>query len=501
MGVTKTKWSALDTIFVLFASITILLILLWISSQLVGKETFSTLPGWATGIADKWWTFLTTGASSALLYWINNKKKNTPNYLAGIGICTMALLVSIVLITNFIIPKPPVPVSRDLTAFIRFKLDYENAPQVLFFTEQKPNCFGPEKLIVQDDGYFIEHVDLPELNADLYALANPPQPTSEFAKGIDLTPIEMHFIRTNNELRADKTFAIIKCSKDGKIELDKGDPGYIKLSLNASYKQEHSLSLFSSAMAQSAKKENKYTGWIVPNISTLNSEKKLGFSEIKMKSLSLPSSLSEANRYAYYIFVNGTPICIDGFLPQYMKQTFSYKQGINLVFGLENLGFSGNVDGFEKVQVKFKFFRDEKPLNEIVCSFDYVALRSTESTRKITANDGSLFQWDAAYKVPVGTEYEIFWVSPLQVEKARKGKEEIAKAQLSYQNHPLIGVIRPPKFPNKHYGVCVGLVLENKQIKFTYSKADALAFLSFVKKANSDAFLYHVTGNQIILSN
>jgi hypothetical protein len=263
----------------------------------------------------------------------------------------------------------------------------------------------------------------------------------------------------------------------------------------------YTFQLFSSAMAQPPLQKTKYTGWIVPNISTLNTKKKVGFSEIKIISTSLPASISSANKFAYYISVNGTSIYIDGFLPEYIKQPFSYKAGINLLFGLENLGFSGNDNGFEKVQVKLRFFHDEKLLKDIMCSFNYVALRSTVSKSKIVADDGSLFEWEAAYKVPAGTEYEVFWVSPMQVEMARKGKGEIANADLTYQNQKLIGVIRPPKPPNKHFGVCVGLVLPNQQIKFTFSRQDAMELLNFVKTKNKYVFLYHVLGDQKILPN
>jgi hypothetical protein len=505
MTTIKPKWSAIDTIFVLFASSTILLLLLWVSSQLVGKETFSTLPGWATSIADKWWTFLTTGSASTLLYWISSKKKNTPNYPLGIGICTGSLIVLIILITNFILPKPPVPVInsisflQDTTAMIHFKLDYNEAPQVLSFSVQKPKYCSLEKLIVQDDGYFIVHADLPKLNAEFYAFAKVPKPTSEFATGVDLTPIEMRFTRTKKELGPDKILAVIKYSKDGKFVLDNGDPGYVKLSLNETNGQKHSFHLFPSAMAQSPIQEKQYTGWIVPNITTLKTEKKVGFSEVTLKSTSLPASVRLANSFEYYISVNGTSICIDGFLPQYIRQSFSYKSGINLVFGLENLGFSGNADGYEKIKVRIKFFQDEKPLKDITCSFDYVALRSTVSIRKITADDGSLFEWDAVYKAPSGTEYEVFWVSPLQVETARKGKDEIANANLTYLNKSLTGVIRPPKPPNKHFGVCVGIVQPNHQIKFTFSKKEATELLNYIQKKNKYAFLYRIIGDQKIL--
>jgi hypothetical protein len=507
MPTIKPKWSAIDTLFVLFASSTILLFLLWISSMLVGKENFNTLPGWVTGIADKWWTFVTSGAASTVLLWLTRKNKNTPNYFLGIGICTGSLIVLILLITNFVIPKPrdvranSSSFLQDTSAIIRFKLDFKGAPQVLSFLAQKPKFCSPENLIIQNDGYFKVYADLPQLNTEFYALAKSQKLTSEFATDIDLTPLEMRFIRTKRELGPDKTIAIIRYTSEGKFELDKGDPGLIKLSMNEINEQDHSFHLFSSAIAQTAMQEKKYTGWIVPNISTLETEKKTGFTKVTLKSTALPAALKSANSYAYYISVNETPVCIDGFLPKYIRQPFSYKSGINLVFGLENLGFSGNADGYEKIKVRITFFQDDKPLQDITCAFDYVALRSTSATNKIITPDGSSFQWDALYKVPAGIEYEIFWVSPLQLEKARMGKDEIAKANMTYQNKNLVGVIRPPKPPNKHFGVCVGLVLPNRQIKFTFNKKDAIEFLSYVQKANKYAFLYRITGDQKILEN
>ena len=53
MNNTRVRWSVLDTLFILVSSLAILLLILWIAGQIIGRDQFDQLPGWATGMANK----------------------------------------------------------------------------------------------------------------------------------------------------------------------------------------------------------------------------------------------------------------------------------------------------------------------------------------------------------------------------------------------------------------------------------------------------------------
>jgi hypothetical protein len=111
---------------------------------------------------------------------------------------------------------------------------------------------------------------------------------------------------------------------------------------------------------------------------------------------------------------------------------------------------------------------------------DYVALRSSD-LKEISAQDGSKFSWESTYKVPEQTEYEIFNLSSTDLQEITRSKNKIDNAALNFNNSRIVGVIRPPLYPNKNYGVILGLEQPNKQIKFTYRLEEAQEMIKWAK--------------------
>jgi hypothetical protein len=300
--------------------------------------------------------------------------------------------------------------------------------------------------------------------------------------------------------------AILKCSSARIFEMENADPGCIELCGSKLPGPTGSFTLFSSCYAETPRAmQGKASGWAVPNLNTLITEKKSGFTHVSIKSTVLSSQLAGANRYSYAIRVNGTPIYIDGFQPRDLMRSFRFTEGINLEFGLQNLGFSGKNDGFEKIEVHFEFFTDTRLIQQTVCSFDYVALRSS-ATREIVTPDGSKFQWEANYKVPGGTEYEVFNLSSTDILEIRRSKQKIDNAMLTYKGIRIVGVIRPPLPPNKNYGVILGLELSNKQIRFLYSLEEAKEMINWAKQQpgtnfSRSMYVYRITEKQRMTGN
>ena len=150
-------------------------------------------------------------------------------------------------------------------------------------------------------------------------------------------------------------------------------------------------------------------------------------------------------------------------------------------FGIENLGFSGNDNGFEKIEINIKFYRNSEFIKSIPLSFDYVALRKNEP-EEIVSNDGSKFLWKAFFIS--NQENQIFIGSMPTVEGAVFTRRRLDTKSLVLNDNGLIGVIRPPYQNNPSYGVCVGLLLANKQIQFTFNDDEAAKIKEYLKNYN-----------------
>ena len=63
------------------------------------------------------------------------------------------------------------------------------------------------------------------------------------------------------------------------------------------------------------------------------------------------NQIKEANRYSYSVRINDISIFFDGLLPKYILNPFEFEKGVQIKFGIENLGFSGNDNGYEKIVI------------------------------------------------------------------------------------------------------------------------------------------------------
>src|SRR5437773_448725 len=91
----QTRMGLLDSVIVLILACMVVLIALWISSQLQGVQRFEKLPDWLTKVASNVWTYLTGAASSTLLALARrNSKEPRPNYLLWMfGTAIVILLI------------------------------------------------------------------------------------------------------------------------------------------------------------------------------------------------------------------------------------------------------------------------------------------------------------------------------------------------------------------------------------------------------------------------
>ncbi|HKJ40571.1 MAG TPA: hypothetical protein VKA27_00705 [Sunxiuqinia sp.] len=482
----KTKWSILDTLFILFTSITILLLIFWIVGQIRGLDTFNQLPDWLVGLTDKIWGFLISSGLSILTYWLKSKHKHSPNYLLWTLITTsflLALVIGVSVAFNTISPQPDTP----QTGEIKFQLAYENAPVQLSFAQKAPKGLQ-QNIVPQDNGYFqVQKVNLPSVDENFYAKANKKVKSSEYKNSAVQKSIEICFTRIKSELSEDGCIAVLESHVFNHFRLGKNDPGCVRLCNDQTSNRFSFSNLFTSAYALSPALPQAYAGWTVPNLETLNSKREYGFSQVSIESLDLPQNLKEANNYTKAIYVNDTPIYFDGFLPEDLNYPFQYDNGIDLEFGLENLNFSGKHNGYENLKVVISFYKNDQFISATNCNLHFVALR-TIGPYTISSSDSARFQWKAKYKTSAKKEYEIFNYSTTDLNVANRKKNMLDHANLKYKDYSLVGVVRPPLNDNKNYGVVIGLVLPSKQIKFTFSDQEEKALLKWMKLQNNSVF-------------
>lgn len=427
-----------------------------------------------------------------LLY---DKKKGTFNFSLAIGVLLIGggLYAAIYTEKNNIGCNPVTiaQVTEKEEAKILFKLDYNPSPDNLRLLQRAPQ-FSERNIIKQQSGYFEENIKLPTGDNNYFALVTPRLNTNALGDDVVQVPLEICFQRTQKEIREDNILTIIYAGEDKKFRQEPGDPGCIILCNENQTGFWDSFQLFPRAYAQTSPNENRFYGWAVPNLQTLKDERKTGFSEISIDGKFLQSEIKEANRYYYSLKINDIPIFFDGLLPKHLLNPFDYERGLHLEFGIENLGFSGNDNGYEKIEINIEFYRDSELIKSIPLTFDYVALRNNEP-EEIVSNDGSTFQWKALFSA--NQENQIFIGSMPTEEGAVYTKKKLNNKSLSLNDNELIGVIRPPYQDNTSYGVCVGLLLPNKQIQFTFKYSEAEKIKAYLKNHNYRPLIRSLSDN------
>lgn len=248
--------------------------------------------------------------------------------------------------------------------------------------------------------------------------------------------------------------------------------------------------------------DNK-AGWIVPSLEILenrNKEEGISFTKFKISS-TLLKGLENANLYTYSIFVNNTPIYIDGWKKEDLKTRFFKDKGINLKFGLENLNFSGADYGKENIHVVFYFYSDKILIKTIDLRRSYVALRKV-SKKIISSNDYS-FNWEGEFVLGKKQDgYEVFIWSSRDKQEIFQKKKKFDTVSLEKNLNNAVSVIRPPLNDNKSYGLVIGFVDNLGRINFTFSSQKAHEVLSWVQQkivplkiAKSDARIYPMRGD------
>ena len=216
--------------------------------------------------------------------------------------------------------------------------------------------------------------------------------------------------------------------------------------------------------------------WIVPRLETLQSERLtsrgVGFSEVVLSIDNLEADGADA--VTFEAEMNGHRLWVNALPTWALAQPLSSGRPATVTFGVENLNSAGAYDGGEKLKVRVLLLKNKRPVAEDSVLVDFQALRSIE-TRISRSQGNRLARWSATYFPGAQDQFQIFATggSKAAIVHARQ-KLDDAKAQGS-NALPLRGVVRPPLKANPNWGLSVGALQSNGQIRFSFSHQDALS--------------------------
>jgi hypothetical protein len=190
-------------------------------------------------------------------------------------------------------------------------------------------------------------------------------------------------------------------------------------------------------------------------------------------------TLARTKFYTTEIRVNDVPVFVDGWRPDEVPQPLTGSE-IGLEFGLQNLGFSGESNGFERISVIFRWLDETKTVvRETTVTREIVAFRDVaeDSTEDSGVRLSSKGEYTPSARLD---RYSIMAASTLKVAVARSRKELIDDARQRLDVDEIVAVLRPPLQPwrlqnyaNPNYAVLVGLRKPSGQIVFSFDETDA----------------------------
>ena len=230
-----------------------------------------------------------------------------------------------------------------------------------------------------------------------------------------------------------------------------------------------------AAAAQPTKADEPAPGdWIVPRLETLQAERTTprgeGFSEFVVTIDKF--SADDADAVTYEARINDRRLWVNGLPSWAHAQPLVKGEPVTVRFGLENLNSAGKFAGSEKLEVRVLLLKNKRAVAEDTIVITFRALRTMAATEARSLNN-RLVRWSATYRPGPQDQYQIFaFGDTLEKSLRAKTKFDAAKAA-GTEALPLVGVVRPSLNANPNWGISVGQLQPNGQIKFTFSREGA----------------------------
>jgi hypothetical protein len=175
---------------------------------------------------------------------------------------------------------------------------------------------------------------------------------------------------------------------------------------------------------------------------------------------------------SFAVSVNGVPIFVDGLPPHRQHLSFRADGGLDLIFAIENLGFTGGTDGFEKLACELHFYNGDKLLKLAFLQRSYVSYRNARPQRFNDEEGLGNIEWFGFYRP--SKAHESFEVMLTFGNAVITEKSTLDSHELSYQDQPIAGVVRSGRVDNGTPGLTLGLRQPTGQVKSLFTREDAL---------------------------
>ena len=490
----STGWTnptPLDMIFIVFLDVTLLLLLLWI---LPGNgDKFSNAPPFLTAIVSSVWSKVAAAGGSVGAFLLRKffDTRPAPNYLIWIPGFLLFLIGTLFLLSKALPGQQLTPQQLRMNA--RISLDIP-ASQI------KPFAQGYK---TPDFNLWEEAPDQVPVHGVFSDESNPSFPYSDTLNvnrskstnaKIKISPWISHQQNKNSDhdyqicLQAGKSWPtdinagrmVLACASGSCGPVQGVDPGYVS-SCDAKVLNQGSFppTVYAAEMDQ----PNGEPGWDVPTLETLRSmsdRQRIGYTVFDV-SFTPEGPALNADAYYYELRANSQPIYIDGLRPGLKTWPLTKGQVNHVAFALENLNFTGQYEGQEKLHLTMVFLKGNAVVFRQDLERDYIALRKAAVIPQIKTQVGS-FSWTGDYVPGIHeNKYEIFLGSavcpaPPQkecVDRAVYAKNRFDKGHLVLNSKPAVMVIRPPLRKNPSYGLALGLVQSTGQVQFTFDEDEA----------------------------
>jgi len=498
LGVFGANPTPLDALFILFASVFLLLLLLWITSQIAGGDMFAQLPAWLDSAVKGIWSKVVVGGGSgallALRRWMYGSTTPSPNYLLWI------IGITILLIAALFLMKPLIPatIANHYRLPIRFSAEPVATDIPLKTSDDREISFKPRDanrpIYIPLDkpeelGLYSYDIDVPgtgQFEAEIIHRAIQSRQTGtalhdyEYLLCVKNSPKKSW---PSNFLPDPKTPLLkLACKRDSSsgdtkcVSEDRG-PGYLLSCDDLIANRASSAVVYAATPVQ-----QREAGWIVPSLDTLDKMKdreRVGYTRFYV-SFTPTGKAESSDQYYYAVRVNDKPIYVDGFSPD--KFIYPLQKGVTnwISFGLENLNFTGADEGYEKLKLRVVFLKGNSEVYQQDLQRDYIALRPADEVT-IESPVGT-FLWKGEYVVPKQeNKFEVLLASancgdPVDracIDRTMKAKTRFDQAGLNFDSRPIVMVVRPPLRKPPSYGLALGVVQPTRQVQFTFSKEDA----------------------------
>ena len=490
-GAGKGNPTPLDALFIIFASVTLLLFLLWV---LPGGETkYSNAPPFLKDMVNSVWAKVSFagGSAAALILRRFLEKRPAPNYLIWIPSFMGIMIVALFLLSKMF---PPNPVQESvLRSRVSLALDVAPDSFQLFHKEGQPDFKLWELLPDEIDAHGV-----------YYNSANPNFPyrdTLNLKQGsrsqayIKLAPrqgdtrgSEQPFdykicLQAGAKLPSDGGHSgiVLSCAKGVCTPAKPDDPGFV-VGVDCDAKSNSTGGTLPIVLAAEQTQPTREPGWNVPSAMTLqkmNDSERPGYTLFDV-AFTPQGKAAQADKYYFALRINGQPVYIDGL--SHGLEKAALQQGVvnHITFALENLNFTGEFQGKEKLHLSVFFLtKDSAPIVQEL-DREYIALRNAEPL-SLDTSVGS-FHWIGNYVAPKNqNKYEVLLASsdcgdpPRKdcVDRAVNAKRQFDKAGMKLGEKPVVMIVRPPLRKHQAYGLAFGVVQPTGQVQFTFDEGEA----------------------------